>query len=97
MLHCSKTWRKVRVIDSHEEISKMNKLNEAAIRQRAYEIWENSGRPHGRDAEHWHQAAAEVINLEAQVDMKAPVAKAAKKPLRAAAAAVAPSPVRRKK
>ncbi len=33
---------------------------ESAIRQKAYELWEKSGRPHGRHEEHWHQAAAEV-------------------------------------
>jgi hypothetical protein len=30
------------------------------IRQRAYEIWEREGRPHGRDREHWRQAQAEL-------------------------------------
>ena len=30
------------------------------IRARAHAIWEGEGRPEGRDAEHWHQAAAEV-------------------------------------
>jgi Protein of unknown function (DUF2934) len=33
---------------------------EARIRERAYEIWVNEGRPHGRDAEHWQRAAAEI-------------------------------------
>jgi hypothetical protein len=30
------------------------------IRQRAYEIWEREGRPHGRDEEHWRMAAEEI-------------------------------------
>ncbi len=30
------------------------------IRRRAYEIWEDHGRPHGRDLEHWLEAEAEV-------------------------------------
>jgi hypothetical protein len=30
------------------------------IRRRAHELWENEGRPHGRDADHWSQAEAEV-------------------------------------
>lgn len=34
--------------------------NETAIRQRAYAIWEASGRPHGRDKDHWFQAAREI-------------------------------------
>lgn len=31
-----------------------------AIARRAYEIWEAEGHPHGRDREHWEQAAAEL-------------------------------------
>jgi hypothetical protein len=30
------------------------------IRQRAYEIWEREGRPHGRDRIHWLRAEAEM-------------------------------------
>ena len=30
------------------------------IRKRAYEIWENEGRPHGRDDFHWKQAVSEA-------------------------------------
>ena len=33
---------------------------EERIRKRAYEIWEQEGSPHGREAEHWRQAADEV-------------------------------------
>lgn len=33
---------------------------EHRIRQRAHEIWETSGRPHGREREHWEQATREV-------------------------------------
>jgi len=33
---------------------------EARIRERAYEIWVREGRPHGRDAEHWQKAQAEI-------------------------------------
>ena len=33
---------------------------EARIRERAYEIWVREGRPHGRDAEHWQKAEAEI-------------------------------------
>lgn len=35
-------------------------LNEAAIRQRAYAIWEDEGRPHGRDWDHWLKASQEI-------------------------------------
>jgi Protein of unknown function (DUF2934) len=30
------------------------------IEQRAYEIWEAEGRPHGKHDEHWHRAAQEI-------------------------------------
>lgn len=30
------------------------------IRARAYQIWEQEGRPHGRQDEHWRQAAQEL-------------------------------------
>ena len=33
---------------------------EAAIRERAYAIWEAEGRPHGKDLDHWHRAEAEI-------------------------------------
>jgi hypothetical protein len=33
---------------------------EDSIRQRAHRIWEDEGRPEGRDREHWDQAAREV-------------------------------------
>jgi hypothetical protein len=39
-------------------------IRDAAIRhlvaERAYELWENQGRPHGHDVIHWHQAEREV-------------------------------------
>ena len=34
------------------------------IEQRAYEIWEREGRPHGMALEHWHQAVAEIAREE---------------------------------
>jgi hypothetical protein len=30
------------------------------IRERAYEIWESEGKPHGRDDDHWRRAEADV-------------------------------------
>lgn len=38
---------------------------EAAIRARAYEIWEAEGFPHGRDRQHWEQAAREIEEARA--------------------------------
>lgn len=31
-----------------------------SIRDRAYEIWQAEGEPHGRDQEHWTQAEREL-------------------------------------
>jgi hypothetical protein len=33
---------------------------EERIKQRAYELWEAAGRPHGQDAEHWARAEREL-------------------------------------
>ncbi len=33
---------------------------ERAIREKAYALWEQDGRPHGRDLEHWLRAEAEI-------------------------------------
>jgi len=35
------------------------------IRRRAHEIWEQEGRPHGRDREHWDQATREFESGQA--------------------------------
>ena len=34
--------------------------DEKTIRERAYNIWEAEGRPHGRDREHWERANREI-------------------------------------
>ena len=60
------------------------------IARRAYEIFEERGRPHGRDQEHWLEAEAQLkapkaaINLPAQLKNRAvpaPLAKAPRIPL----------------
>ena len=30
------------------------------IRSRAHQLWEEEGRPHGSDREHWHRAELEI-------------------------------------
>jgi hypothetical protein len=44
------------------------------ILRRAYEIWENEGRPHGRDKDHWFLAEAElaVVALPAMAEPSKP-------------------------
>lgn len=43
------------------------------ILQRAYEIWESEGRPHGRDKAHWFLAEAELSNGDSDGPRGAPV------------------------
>ena len=38
----------------------MTQDREHRIRERAHAIWEREGRPHGRHADHWHQASQEI-------------------------------------
>jgi hypothetical protein len=40
----------------------------AAIRKRAYEIWENEGRPDGHSVDHWLQAEMEINSDENSED-----------------------------
>jgi hypothetical protein len=48
--------------------------HEQRIRERAYQIWEEAGRPEGKAAEHWRQAEAEVAaqegELEAEIELE---------------------------
>jgi hypothetical protein len=37
--------------------------DERSIRERAYFLWEQEGRPEGRAEEHWHQARRELAGL----------------------------------
>ena len=43
----------------------MGGSSEDAIRERAYQIWEREGRPHGRDFEHWVMAQVEIATQRA--------------------------------
>jgi hypothetical protein len=54
---------------------------ETVVRTRAYEIWEAEGRPHGRDAEHWFRALAEIAGSPEMTtpEAAAPLKRAAKK------------------
>lgn len=44
-------------------------MDEHRIRQRAYDIWEQEGRPEGRHAEHWERACRELGNGGGAADM----------------------------
>jgi len=54
--------------------------NEDRIRQRAYQIWEQEGRPHGNDLKHWMQAFQEIAESAGAVGAKAPRTKKAAAP-----------------
>lgn len=44
------------------------------IRQRAHEIWEQEGRPHGKEREHWDRAEREVAQGAEGITGKSPFA-----------------------
>lgn len=47
----------------------IDKESDNHIRQRAYAIWENAGRPAGEADAHWHQAKEELLEeREAALD-----------------------------
>ncbi len=39
------------------------------VRERAYQLWEQAGRPDGRHDEFWHQARGEVAPEDVKVDV----------------------------
>ena len=41
---------------------------EERVRQRAYQIWLEEGRPDGRDKEHWERAKAEIEQHQQEQD-----------------------------
>jgi hypothetical protein len=49
--------------------------HEQRVRERAYEIWEQTGRPEGKAMEHWLQAEAAIVDeekgLEQEVELEA--------------------------
>ncbi|MBU1176401.1 MAG: DUF2934 domain-containing protein [Alphaproteobacteria bacterium] len=42
------------------------------IAERAFEIWEIEGKPHGRDQEHWERAEAELRKTMARMSPAKP-------------------------
>lgn len=60
---------------------------EKRIRERAHEIWEAEGRPHGRHEEHWRLAREQVAGEKELEKMGGPLPEAAKRPARRTRAA----------
>jgi Protein of unknown function (DUF2934) len=46
---------------------------EAQVRERAYRLWEEQGRPHGRDVEFWERAR-EIVAAESKIVSPDPAA-----------------------
>ena len=48
----------------------MKAVDHDLIKQRAYDIWEQSGCPHGLDKEHWEQAERELLDAAPAIKAK---------------------------
>lgn len=48
-----------------------SEVSETAIRERAYYLWEQNGRPMGRDAEFWARAVATIGEAPASANPEA--------------------------
>ena len=51
----------------------MKAVHQDLIRQRAYEIWEQSGRPDGLDREHWAEAERQLLDAAPEIAAPDPV------------------------
>jgi Protein of unknown function (DUF2934) len=80
------------------EIFGMNADREQRIAARAYQLWEEEGRPHGAHERHWEQASREIVASEGkQPGRRARTAKpGAKAALSSPSAAKAKSPAKPK-
>ena len=65
--------------------------SDAAIREQAYYLWEQDGRPEGHDMEYWSRATVAVTEKSQLDTLTKPAPKKAAKP-KAAAAEAAASP-----
>ena len=50
----------------------MNKRIDEALAARAYELWEEAGKPEGRDEEFWHLAEQELDNEDKPAPLRTP-------------------------
>ena len=58
----------------------MKAVHEDLIRQRAYEIWEQQGRPLGLDKQHWEQAERELLESSPEIEARTPAQSATTSP-----------------
>jgi hypothetical protein len=57
---------------------------EDRIRERAYQIWLDDGRPHGRDKEHWELAKFAIAQQDGLATTLIPVSSPNPEPIKAA-------------
>lgn len=50
------------MVDEEKEKRSIDETLRPKIEQRAYEIWQSEGNPHGCDVDHWLRAEAEIIS-----------------------------------
>lgn len=48
----------------------MSQPSHSDIAQRAHQIWESEGRPHGRDQDHWQRAEREILGADKAKDAR---------------------------
>ena len=49
-----------------EEKRSIDEVMRSKIEQRAYEIWQSEGSPHGCDVDHWLRAEADIMSSLAE-------------------------------
>ena len=54
------------------DMEKMEKPTKEQIIHRAYELWEQAGKPDGRDEEFYHQAEQELRNADKSSPLRTP-------------------------
>jgi Protein of unknown function (DUF2934) len=52
------------MVDPANTSDHQRSAREQAIREGAYAIWEEEGRPDGRDLDHWRRAELEISSAE---------------------------------
>ena len=52
------------MVVSEKRSTDIDRALQQKIEQRAYEIWENEGGPHGCNVDHWLRAEAEIMSSQ---------------------------------
>ncbi|HVF93002.1 MAG TPA: DUF2934 domain-containing protein [Sphingomonas sp.] len=66
-MHISRGGRMEPVDDAISSMSETRRGLEQMVRERAYALWEEEGRPEGRADEHWHRALDQHLRERAYV------------------------------